>query len=48
MGATHRPLIKDWEIQQMDVKGTYLNRMLKEEIYMAQPEGYSDSTDRVC
>ncbi len=24
----------DWEIQQMDVKGAYLNGDLKEEIYM--------------
>ena len=29
----------------MDVKGTYLNGNLKEEIYMMQPEGYSDGSD---
>ena len=35
---------KDWEIQQMDVKGAYLNEILKEEIYMKQPKGYDDET----
>jgi Reverse transcriptase (RNA-dependent DNA polymerase) len=36
------------KIQQMDVKGAYLNRILKECIYMRQPEGYEDQTGRVC
>ncbi|GBE79025.1 hypothetical protein SCP_0202220 [Sparassis crispa] len=40
--------ILDWEIGQMDVKGAYLNGTLKEEVYMRQPEGYSDGTYRVC
>ena len=39
---------KDWEIQQMDVKGAYLNGILKEEIYMKQPEGYDDKTGCLC
>ena len=39
---------KDWEIQQMDVKGAYLNGMTKEEIYMHQPEGYDDGTSHLC
>jgi hypothetical protein len=39
---------EDWEIQQMDVKGAYLNGKLKETIYMDQPQGYSDGTARVC
>ena len=39
---------KDWEIQQMDVKGAYLNRKLKEDIYMDQLQGYNDGMSRVC
>ena len=40
--------VLDWDIQQMDVKGAYLNGILKEEIYMRQPEGFGDGTPRVC
>jgi Reverse transcriptase (RNA-dependent DNA polymerase) len=36
------------KIQQMDVKGAYLNRILKEHIYMRQPKSYEDQTGRVC
>jgi hypothetical protein len=39
---------EDWEMQQMDVKGAYLNGNLKEEIYMAQPEGYRDNSNKAC
>ena len=39
---------QDWEIQQMDVKGAYLNGILKEEVFMDQPEGYEDGTSRLC
>jgi len=35
-------------IQQMDVKGAYLNGILKERVYMRQPEGYGDGTGRIC
>jgi len=40
--------IEDWEINQMDVKGAYLNGHLKEEIYMAQPDGYEDGSNKAC
>ena len=30
-----------YEIWQMDVKTTFLNGFLKEELYMMQPEGFS-------
>ena len=35
-------------IHQLDIKGAYLNGILKERVYMRQPEGYGDGTDRVC
>jgi len=35
-------------IQQLDVKGAYLNGKLKERVLMRQPEGYDDGTGRVC
>ena len=30
--------------QQIDVKGAYLNSILKEHIYMRQPEEHNDGT----
>ena len=35
-------------IQQLDIKGAYLNGKLRERVYMKQPEGYNDGTGRVC
>ena len=32
----------------MDIKGAYLNGILKEHIYMCQPKGYTDGTRQVC
>ena len=39
---------KKIKIQQMDVKGAYLNEILKEKVYMKQPKRYNDGTGRVC
>jgi hypothetical protein len=35
-------------IQQMDIKGAYLNGTLKETLYMRQPDGFEDGSSRVC
>jgi len=40
--------IKGLKIQQMDVKGAYLNGILKEKVYMHQPDEYEDGTGQVC
>ena len=36
-----------WDMQQMDIKGAYLNGELEETIYMMQPPGYEDGTGAV-
>ena len=38
------------EIWQMDVKTSFLNGFLKEELYMMQPEGFVDpeNANKVC
>ena len=38
----------DLEIDQMDVVTAFLANLLEEEIYMEQPEGFTDGTDKVC
>ena len=42
--------LEDWEFEAMDVKTAYLYGELKEEIYMAQPEGFikSGQEHKVC
>jgi hypothetical protein len=40
--------LKKLRLQQMDVKGAYLNGILKEIIYMQQAEGCEDRMGRVC
>ena len=37
-----------YQIQQMDIKCAYLNGILKEKVYMKQPEGYNSGTRQVC
>ena len=39
---------KNIKVQQMDIKGAYLNGVIKEKVYMCQPEGYDDESGRVC
>lgn len=39
---------KDFELVQFDVKTAFLYGDLDEIIYMEQPDGYKDGTDRIC
>ncbi|KAK8583636.1 hypothetical protein V6N12_067899 [Hibiscus sabdariffa] len=41
---------QDYEIWQMDVKTTFLNRKLEEDVYMTQPEGFVtlENAGKVC
>jgi hypothetical protein len=41
---------KQFKFYQMDVKSSFLNGYLKEEVYMEQPDGFqlSDNLDFVC
>ena len=34
---------RGWDIQQIDINNVFLNGDLKEEVFMTQPEGFSDS-----
>ena len=37
----------DWEIKMMDVKSTFVNPNLNEEIYMQQLDGFNDGSGQV-
>ena len=37
----------NWEIEMMDIIGTYLNSELEEEIYMKLPRGFNDRSGQV-
>ena len=39
---------RNMDIVQFDVKTAFLNGTLNEEIYMDQPDGYNDGSERVC
>ena len=41
-------VIKDLEVNQMDIKGAYLNGIITEEIYMRQPPGFVSEDNKVC
>ena len=36
-----------WRLHQMDVKTTFLNRKIKEEVYIEQPHGFCDTWEGV-
>lgn len=38
----------DWEIHAMDVKTAFLYGTVEEDIYVEQPEGFEDGSERVC
>ena len=39
---------KKWDIKQLDVKSAYFHELLKESIFMDQPQGFNDGSRQVC
>jgi hypothetical protein len=39
--------VHSWHVRQVDFKQAFLNGVLKEEVFIAQPEGFQDGTPRV-
>ena len=40
--------VKKLKVHQLDIKGVYLNGILKKIIYMKQAKGFDDETGRDC
>lgn len=40
--------INDWEIKQFDIKTEFLYGYLKEEVFIKQPERFSNNSNLVC
>lgn len=39
---------RNWKLAKFDVRTAFLNGTLKERVFMEQPVGYADDTNRVC
>jgi hypothetical protein len=37
-----------WSMRQVDFESAFINSTLKETVYMKQPSGFQDGTEREC